>query len=483
MLKVGIYIRVSTDEQVTEGFSIQAQRNKLEAYCVSQGWDIIGFYVDEGISAKDTERPELKRMIKHIEQGVIECVLVYRLDRLTRSVLDLYNLLELFKKNNCMFKSATEVYDTTTAMGRMFITLVAALAQWERENLAERVRMGLQEKARQGKWAMSTAPFGYELDSENDTLKIKESEARIVRKLYEMYLNGISARKIAVEFNKKKFTNDSIPLWYDTRVLYILKNPVYKGAMRYNYRVNKENYFEVDDSVPAIITKEMYEEAQKVLKTRSQTHPRRATSDFIFSGVARCGGCGSPLHGKRSQSKRGDKIYRMKSYQCHKKKIGACKMPNVSENYIENRFLKVLQTWDISKEIEGEDYSLEKNDTAKQIEQIKNELSTIEKRRKKWQYAWANDKINDDDFTQRMEEENEKEKSLKVELDELHPHLSSSDDIKIESIISDLVANWKNMTDVEKKQAVQLTTKRFYVERISRKLSPECIKIINLEFH
>src|SRR6476659_1229053 len=100
-------------------------------------------------------------MISHIEEGFIDVVLVYRLDRLTRSVLDLYKLLDIFEQNNCKFKSATEVYDTTTAMGRLFITLVAALAQWERENLGERVTMGMLQRAREGQWKGGPPAYGY----------------------------------------------------------------------------------------------------------------------------------------------------------------------------------------------------------------------------------------------------------------------------------------------------------------------------------
>ncbi|WP_429999877.1 recombinase family protein [Metabacillus fastidiosus] len=150
-MRTALYIRVSTEEQAKEGYSIRAQTERLKAYCVSQEWEVVDFYIDDGISAKDMNRPNLKRMIKHIEQGLIDCVLVYKLDRLTRSILDLYKLLEIFDKHNCKFKSSTEVYDTTSAIGRMFITLVAALAQFERENLSERVRMGMEQKAREGK--------------------------------------------------------------------------------------------------------------------------------------------------------------------------------------------------------------------------------------------------------------------------------------------------------------------------------------------
>lgn len=124
---VGIYVRVSTDEQAKEGYSISAQKEKLKAYCVSQGWASFKFYVDEGKSAKDTHRPSLELLLRHIEQGIIDTVLVYRLDRLTRSVRDLYTLLDYFDKYNAVFRSATEVYDTGSATGRLFITLVAAI--------------------------------------------------------------------------------------------------------------------------------------------------------------------------------------------------------------------------------------------------------------------------------------------------------------------------------------------------------------------
>ncbi|WP_052738057.1 recombinase family protein [Bacillus sp. SA1-12] len=148
-MRAALYIRVSTHEQV-EGYSISAQKRQLAAYCESQGWEIANYYIEEGVSAKNTNRPELQRMLTHIREGLIDVVVVYKLDRLTRSVLDLYNLLQTFEKYNCKFKSSTEVYDTTSAVGRMFITLVASFAQFERERLGERVRMGMEQKAKEG---------------------------------------------------------------------------------------------------------------------------------------------------------------------------------------------------------------------------------------------------------------------------------------------------------------------------------------------
>lgn len=298
-MKVAAYIRVSTDEQAEEGYSIPAQKNRLEAYVLSQGWEIVQWYVDEGESAKDLNRTELKRMLKAVEQNVFECVLVYRLDRLTRSVLDLYNLLNTFEKHDVKFKSATEVYDTTTAIGRLFLTLVAALAQWERENLGERVRMGMQQKAKEGKWTVSLPPLGYK--SKDSMLEIHPQESLIIKEIYNLYVSGIGMWKIARELNERKiYTRNGTP-WGYSSINYILNNPVYIGKTRYNYRVNQENYFEVEGIVPAIISEEEFNLVQKIMNSRKNVHPRQATSKYLFSKVLKCSRCGSSMIGHYSQ--------------------------------------------------------------------------------------------------------------------------------------------------------------------------------------
>lgn len=478
-MKTGIYIRVSTDEQAKEGYSIPAQRNRLEAFCVSQGWDIIGFYVDEGISAKDTNRPELQRMLKHIENGIIECVLVYRLDRLTRSVRDLYELLDVFEKHDCKFKSATEVYDTTTPMGRLFITIVAALAQWERENLGERVRMGMQEKAEEGKWVVNTPPYGYDIDKENDALVINENEAVIIRKIFNMYLSGMGTHKIAYTLNQNGIETKKQSAWMGNTVRQMLRNPIYKGTMRYNYRVNKENYFEVDGVAPVIIDKETFDKVQAVIDNRKTVHPRTATSEFIFSGTIICKRCKGRMFGKYGYSKRGDKEYRTKSYYCQNRQKGLCDQRQISQRFIETQFLEKIDTLLVDdSHIDIQERTDHTKDT---IEYINKELKAIENRRKKWQYAWANENITDQDFTDRMKEEKEKEERLLEELKEVKPpdkHLTLDEQ---KEILKNIKLLWNNLTPIEKKNFLQMFVNKIEVDKINPRQKPSSVSV-DIEF-
>src|SRR5699024_3496804 len=297
-MRTAIYVRVSTDEQAKEGYSISAQLNKLKAYCVSQNWQIENVYTDDGVSAKDTNRPQLRQMIKDIKEDKIDVVLVYRLDRLTRSVFDLYKLLETFDKYNCKFKSATEVYDTTTAMGRMFITIVAALAQWERENLGERVSMGMQEKALQGKYPGGRTAMGYEIV--DDKLEVVESEAHIIKTIFNMYVNGYSANKIAKHLNENKMYTRLNKKWYQDTITSTLRVITYTGAIERNGEM-------IENTHEAIIDKETFKLAQSQLKDRADREPASISSDYIFSGLIQCNDCGRNLHGNKSP--RGNHVY------------------------------------------------------------------------------------------------------------------------------------------------------------------------------
>jgi site-specific DNA recombinase len=467
-MTVGIYIRVSTEEQAKEGYSISAQREKLKAYCEIHDWHDYRFYVDEGISAKNLNRPQLQQMIQHIKEGIIDTVLVYRLDRLTRSVMDLYKLLDLFEKHNCTFKSATEVYDTSTAIGRLFITLVAAMAQWERENLGERIRLGFQEKVRQGKYALNQRPFGYNLDLKTGKLTINEEEAKVVRLIVDLYLKkGYGVNRICKYLNERNIKTRDGNTWNDKPLMQLLKNPLYTGTIRWGLHYDQPMF--VENAVPAIIDKETFEEIQKTIERRRGLSPRSVASDYIFSGVFKCNVCGHPMVGYKTYytSSNGERVA-YKLYRCLRKKTGQCKgTKNVSERKLEKAFLDYLKKLDFSSALEEAAASgAEKlNKTYHvDIEELKKELDKVEKRKKKWQYAWANEMMNDDEFRERMNEERELEEKIKKQLEELEiPQEIMTNKMELRSVLQDMERNWNKLTESEKKSLVQLVVKQIHV--------------------
>ena len=482
-MKIACYLRVSTTEQSEEGYSIAAQKNRLEAFCTSQGWEVVRWYVDEGISAKDTKRPELQRMLNGVRKKAFDVVLVYRLDRLTRSVLDLYSLLQELEKHNVKFKSATEVYDTTTATGRLFLTLIASLAQWERENLGERVSFGMEEKAKQGKWTVAKPPFGYTKNGED--LEIVESEAIVIRRIFNMYLSGkYGARKIAIQLN-----NEGIKMrgsdFSDIRIRYFLSNPLYKGTMRYNYTTNTEHYFEVDNVAPPIIEEADFKQVQLIVNNRKRIHPRQATSNHIFSGVLRCARCGKYMSGSTSNSSYKGKKYAHRQYVCNDRmNYKRCDQPSISEKFLEIRFLDVLKGFnDDKKRDEVLNKDDEKKDHTKEIDNINEEIKRIEKRKERWQYAWVNEMISDSDFGTRMKEEEKKEKMLLVELEAFQEKDNHSVDISIPQIFKDSTNTWEFLSVEDKKLFVQTFFKSITVDKISSRRNASSVAIKGIETH
>ncbi|QBP06974.1 putative serine integrase [Virgibacillus phage Mimir87] len=453
-MKTAVYIRVSTDEQVNEGYSISAQKQKLKAFCVSQGWDVVGLYADEGISAKDTNRPYLQRMIQDIKNGEIECVLVYRLDRLTRSVFDLYKLLEVFEQHDCKFKSATEVYDTTTAMGRMFITIVAALAQWERENMGERISFGFGEKIRQGKYPLNFAPLGYDLSKEESKLYINEKEAATVRIVYNLYQSGMGFGKVAKELNAQEIYTKDRNKWTDNTTMKTIRNPIYYGSMRWNGLIYKLKH-------EPILTYEEWSNTQEIIKARTSQTPRSVSSRYIFSGKLKCNGCGGPMQGYYTTSKAaGGGVNQYPQYRCRNKRNGKCsKSRSLSETKLEKAFLEYLENENYldlyEKTADKGEKELNKKEPEVDIQQLKNNLNRIENRKKKWQYAWAEDAMSFNDFKRRMDEAQKEEDEIKEKIEsaevETEEPFSKNDIIKI---LKDIEQNWIMLNVQEKKNLV-----------------------------
>jgi site-specific DNA recombinase len=333
-------------------------------------------------------------------------------------------------------------------MGRLFITIVGALAQWERENIGERVRVGLEEKVRQGKYAAHVKPFGYSLD--NGELSIIPEEAKIIKRIFKRYLEGQSTLKIATDLIGTPGAK-----WSDVQIYQILKNPLYKGSLRWGR--NTSNYFEVEDAVPPIVSKELFDEVQFHMKSRSMKHPRSATSDYIFSGMIICGNCGQRLIGSKSIVR--GKEY--KSYRCKGRSLKLCNV-GVPVEKAEELFLRQISELRWNEVVNKVDTTIDEQED--ETEDLEQELKTIAKRRKKWSYAWANDMMNDEEYTELMKEENDKENVIKQKLKNIAPSQSHSKE-DIQELLLNIKENWSSLTEYEKKTLVSMLIESFVIDR------------------
>lgn len=452
-LKTALYVRVSTEEQAKEGYSINAQIQRLTDFANSQGWEITHKFIDDGYSAKDLDRPEMQNMINCIKNNEFEVVLVYRLDRLVRSVMNLHELLTLFDEHRVMFKSATEMFDTTSAMGRFFITLVGAMAQWERENLGERVQMGMKRMFEEGKRPGASAPFGYDLV--NGKLVVNHEEAKWVRFIFDSYKTK-GKRAIAEVLNKNGIKTRKGNYWQDGVVTYVANNPIYCGYLRWNYRKVSGNrtYNEMlikGDHEP-IISKEEFDEVQEIMKSRAGKGFKGDTH-YPFTGVLRCARCGKPLIGAKRKKKNGFHRY----YRCTgRTSYKICDLPFIPEKVIEKEFLTKLHF---------EDFIIQpQDDFQEQIKELEKELSRIKNAisRTKKMYKWG-------DYESEIEYRNDLNDLKEQEL-ELTQALESIDaPIDLEQIKQfqlQLKQNWQDYSLESRKLFVSDIVSKIIVEVI-----------------
>lgn len=200
--KTIVYVRVSTDKQADKGISLEAQEEKARAYASLYDLDLIEVIIDAGESAKTLDRPGLQRALSMLKTGKADALLVVKLDRLTRSVVDLGKLIETyFAPGKAALMSVSEQIDTRSAAGRLVLNILASVSQWERETIAERTRDAMRHKQANGEYIGGEAPYGFKLvDGE---LIDDEAEQEVIQKAKAYHAKGLSLRKIAAELDKQ----------------------------------------------------------------------------------------------------------------------------------------------------------------------------------------------------------------------------------------------------------------------------------------
>lgn len=258
-----LYIRVSTERQVDEGFSLDAQREKLLAYCHAHSWQICENheYVDAGISGKSAEnRPALQAMLKAATAGAIQRIVVTEFDRLARNTRDLLEIVEALDKAGCALVLLDLNIDTGTPAGKMIATIMGSLAEWERKLIGERVMTGKRQKAGTGGYNGARVPLGYIYDGE--TFSINEAQAVTVRRIFDLFNAGESLNAIARQFNENGTpTATGSGEWQAIGISHILRNGFYAGLAQWSG-------IEAEGTQPAIISRVVYDQAQTLIKSR-----------------------------------------------------------------------------------------------------------------------------------------------------------------------------------------------------------------------
>ncbi|MEK5065945.1 recombinase family protein [Cytobacillus sp. FSL R5-0596] len=452
-MRVAIYRRVSTEMQKEEGFSLEAQTNRLNAYALSQGWTIVEDYADEGFSAKNIDdRPAMQRLIRDLKKEKFDIVLVYKLDRLVRSVTDLHSLLSLFEQYNVKFKSATEEFNTTSALGRLFITLVAAMAAWERENLSERVHMGMKQMVLEGKRAGAKAPFGYEY--QDGKLIINEMESKWVKYIFDNYKTK-GQKAIATQLNDMGVKSPNGNYWRGNVVYSMATNPIYAGYIRWNYRKTGGKKTGEEVIVKAehepFVTKEHFDELQDIITGRSGKG-FKGNVHYPFTGVLKCARCGYPMIG----GSRKRKTDRYRFYRCSGRfHSGICDMPIVGESAIEEEFLKHLEL----PMYEEKTISQETDNT----EEIERQLAKINKKMALIKELYTEGDYTKQEYRDKLEIERKKEEALTRQLATSSPGI----DYKyVNEIIHNAKNHWQYATYEERKEMIHTIVENLTIDVI-----------------
>ncbi len=479
----GIYIRVSTEDQAKDGYSISAQRDKLTKYAEANDWDIYDYYVDDGISGKNLDgRPEVIRMLNDVKNKKINNILIYKLDRLTRSVKDLITLIDLFEKHKCTFNSQTEKIDTSNAVGRMFVKIIGIFAEFERENLAERVSLGYEQKTREGNYTNTNGVYGYDYIKGEQRLVVNEYEKELVNRIFDAYIDGYSYFKICKMLNEENVPTKRGGHWSSSTVKSIVNNPLYLGKVRYGVskKIRDKAFIQDSENVEPIVSQEKWEKANSLVERRKHFCVRRYPSEnSYYFHIIKCAKCGGNISA-RQQNQNG-KLYI--TYKCNNATRGFCECTGFSHNHMENAFLEYLETLESLPPDESIlEKENEKNHAEKTIDDLEKKIAKFESKKKLIRTQFINDLLSIDEYRVLSEELDKEIESLQmiIEDNEMIVEDCSSeyifDDIK--NIVTNIKLNWQFLTNKERQQFLEQFVDNIKVE----KLSNSEIRIDSVEF-
>lgn len=455
----GVYIRVSTEDQAREGFSLGEQEEKLLQLCNFKDLEVYKVYKDAGISAKDMEhRPQFQAMLQDMKEGKINYIIAYKLDRITRSVRDLEELISVLEQYNCFLLCDRDDVNTSTANGRFFVRMLTVLSQLEIEIVSERTKFGLNGAIKSGH-IPGQRPFGYK--SADDKKMIIDNATRpYVEKIFDMYLEGKSFQQIANYFKENNIYLKK--KWRDTTIQKIIDNKIYMGDYEQYKRIGKQENLEpivYMNVVEPIISRAKWEECQRQKERNQRTYTRDRI--YTFFQRLKCPDCGRIMKCKGSGGTKRKYMY----YTCEHCHI------NFNESHVEKllkNFIYDLLEYDMAVKkfflpiLEDKNSKIDTNS-------IDKEIRSLEKQRERIKQAYIKGIVEMDDFKEDyklIEDKLANLESKKLELINLetfnyslHELLAERDlerekMIRLDTLNSLLKSKWNDMDKTEKQEFI-----------------------------
>lgn len=434
---VGLYPRVSTEDQSRFGHSLDEQEEHLKKLCDFKEYEIYKIYREEGVSAKNTNRPKFQEMIQDMKNGKINKIIVYKLDRLTRSIKDLENICTLLEEYHCDLESVAEEINTGNANGKFFIRMLTILAQLEIERTSERTKFGLLGAAKKGHFS-GQSPIGYR--KINKKLVIDEVESEVVKDIFKSYLSGSSVCSIAKQLNEKNALNRN---WRTTTIDRMLSNYIYMGSYEHRKRIKDEDTILLNDVCPAIIDKHDFELVQKQKEKNLKNYTRKHT--YVYMQKIVCSKCNKIMGGSSTTSKnKPTQIY----YKCN------CCNTRINEKKIEQPLMLFLNDMlDYYLLIDNNYKSFFNEDLTIEIKRYEKILKYFNTKLQRIKNAYLNSNIEQDEFI-------DEEKSIKMQIEETKIKLNSLNNADENLNHKDDLRLYNNLFQLEK-----MKYKSYYVKK------------------
>ena len=352
VIRCAVYTRKSTEEGLEQEFnSLDAQREAAEAYILSQkhlGWSVVPrHYDDGGFSGGNLDRPALKQLLDDVDGRRVDCVVVYKVDRLSRSLLDFAKLMDRFDRASVSFVSVTQQFNTTTSLGRLTLNILLSFAQFEREIIGERTRDKMSAARMKGKWIGGTPVLGYDVDPRGGRLIVKEKEAQRVCEIFALYQKHRSLAALVAELLRRGWKTKSRTSQRGIRrtgrpftkasLTHLLTNITYAGKINYRGTVYQAEH-------PAIIDPAVWEDVNREFRARERVKPpsTRTEQNALLAGLLFCKSCNRPM--MATYSVKNGRRYRY--YVCHtaqREGWRTCPTKSVSATKIEESLVSQLR--------------------------------------------------------------------------------------------------------------------------------------------